>query len=45
MLVMMGGQERTEPEWRELLAENAGYTGIAIRETGTPLSVIEATVR
>ena len=44
MLAMMGGQERTEAEWREILAE-AGYAGIAIRPTGTPFSVIEATVR
>jgi hypothetical protein len=41
---MMGGQERTEPEWQELLTD-AGYTAITIRPTGTPFSVIEATVR
>jgi len=44
MLAMMGGQERTEAEWCELLTD-AGYAGIAIRPTGTPFSVIEATVR
>ena len=44
MLAMVGGQERTEAEWREILAD-AGYAGIAIRPTGTPFSVIEATVR
>ena len=44
MLAMMGGQERTEAEWRELLTD-AGYAAIAIRPTGTPFSVIEATVR
>ena len=44
MLAMMGGKERTEPEWRELLTA-AGFTGIAIRQTGTPFSVIQATVR
>jgi hypothetical protein len=44
MLAMMGGQERTEAEWRGLLI-NAGYDGIAIHPTGTPFSVIEATVR
>ena len=44
MLAMMGGQERTEAEWREFLT-NAGYAGIAIRPTGTPFSVIEAEVR
>jgi O-methyltransferase domain/Dimerisation domain len=44
MLAMMGGQERTEAEWQELLTD-AGYAGIATRPTGTPFSVIEATVR
>ncbi|MFY9930550.1 MAG: methyltransferase [Streptosporangiaceae bacterium] len=44
MLAMMGGQERTETEWREFLTD-AGYAGITIRPTGTPFSVIEATVR
>jgi hypothetical protein len=43
MLAMMGGQERTEAEWREFLTVS-GYTGITIRPTGTPFSVIEATV-
>ena len=28
MLAMMGGQERTEAEWRELLTD-AGYAGTA----------------
>jgi len=44
MLAMMGGQERTEAEWCELLTD-AGYAGISNRPTGTPFSVIEATVR
>jgi len=44
MLVMMGGKERTETEWRELL-KGAGFTGIEIRQTSTPLSVIQATVQ
>jgi len=44
MLVMMGGKERTETEWRELL-KRAGFTGIEIRQTSTPLSVIQATVQ
>ena len=35
MLAMMGGKERTGPEWRELL-EGTGFTGIEIRQTGTP---------
>jgi hypothetical protein len=44
MLAMMGGRERTEPEWRELL-EDAGFSGIEIRPTSTPFSVIQATVQ
>jgi len=44
MLAMMGGQERTEAEWREFLTVS-GYAGITIRPTGTPFSVLEATVR
>jgi hypothetical protein len=44
MLAMMGGQERTEAEWRELLTD-ASYIGTASRPTGTPFSIIEATVR
>jgi len=43
MLAMMGGQERTETEWRELLTA-AGFTGIGIRQTGTPFSIIQASV-
>ena len=31
MLAMMGGKERTETEWRELLT-GAGLTGIEIRQ-------------
>jgi O-methyltransferase domain/Dimerisation domain len=42
MLAMMGGKERTETEWRELLT-TAGFGGIEIRPTGTPFSVIQAT--
>ena len=44
MLAMMGGKERTETEWRELLSA-AGFTGIEVRQTGTPFSVIQATVQ
>ena len=44
MLAMMGGKERTETEWRELL-KGAGFTGIEIRQTSTPFSVIQATVQ
>ena len=44
MLAMMGGKERTGPEWRELL-EGTGFTGIEIRQTGTPFSVIQATAQ
>ena len=44
MLAMMGGQERTEAEWRELLTD-ASYADIAICPTDTPFSIIEATVR
>ena len=44
MLAMMGGKERTETEWRELLTA-AGFTGIEIHQTRTPLSVIQATVQ
>jgi hypothetical protein len=35
MLALMGGQERTEAEWREFLTD-VGYAGITIRPTGTP---------
>ena len=44
MLAMMGGKERTETEWLELL-KGAGFTGIDIRQTSTPFSVIQATVQ
>jgi hypothetical protein len=44
MLAMMGGKERTETEWRELL-KGAGFTGIEVRQTGTPFSVIQAAVQ
>jgi O-methyltransferase domain/Dimerisation domain len=44
MLAMMGGKERTGPEWRELL-ESTGFSGIEIRQTGTPFSVIQATAQ
>lgn len=43
MLGMLAGQERAEDQWHDLLSA-AGFTGIGIRETGTPLSVIHATV-
>ena len=44
MLAMMGGKERTDTEWRALLT-SAGFTGIEIRQTGTPFSVIQATAQ
>ena len=44
MLAMMGGKERTAPEWHELL-ERTGFTSIEIRQTGTPFSVIQATAQ
>ena len=44
MLAMVGGKERTETEWRELLTA-AGFTGIGIHNTDTPFSVIQATVK
>jgi hypothetical protein len=44
MLAMMGGRERTEAEWRDLLTA-AGFDDIAIRPTNTPFSVILATAR
>jgi predicted O-methyltransferase YrrM len=44
MLAMMGGKERTETEWLELL-KGAGFTGIDIRQASTPFSVIQATVQ
>jgi len=44
MLAMMGGKERTGPEWRELL-EGAGFTGTEIHLTSTPFSIIQATAR
>ena len=44
MLAMMGGKERTETEWRELLSAE-GFTGIEVRQTATPFSVIQATVQ
>ena len=44
MLAMLDGKERTETEWRGLLTA-ADFTGIEIHQTGTPLSVIQATVQ
>ena len=44
MLAMMGGKERTETEWRELLTA-AGFAGIGIRQTGTPFSIVQATAQ
>jgi hypothetical protein len=44
MLAMMGGKERTGTEWHKLLTA-AGFTGIGIRQTDTPFSVIQATVQ
>ena len=44
MLAMMGGKERIEPEWRELLT-TAGFASIEVRPTGTPFAVIQATAQ
>jgi hypothetical protein len=44
MLAMMGGKERTESEWRELLT-TTGFASIEIRRTGTPFAVIQATAQ
>ena len=44
MLAMLDGKERTETEWRGLLTA-ADFTGIEVHQTGTPLSVIQATVQ
>ena len=44
MLVMVGGKERTESEWRELLT-TAGFASIEVRPTGTPFAVIQATAQ
>ena len=43
MLMFPGGRERTEQEWRELLAK-AGFTITRIVPTKAPDSVIEATI-
>lgn len=44
MLMFPGGRERTEPEWRNLLAR-AGFTLNRIVPTKAPDSVIEALPR
>jgi len=41
MLVMPGGKERTEQEFRDLFAR-AGFTLTRVVPTGSPLSVVEA---
>jgi O-methyltransferase domain len=41
MLVMTGGLERTESEFRSLF-ERSGYRLTAVRPTASPFSVIEA---
>jgi hypothetical protein len=41
MLVMEGGKERTEKEYRDLLAA-AGFRLICIVPTHSPLSIVEA---
>ena len=43
-LGMLAGRERSEQDWRDLLT-SAGFTGIGILPTGSPVSVIHATVR
>jgi predicted methyltransferase len=44
MLAMTGGKERTAAAYTDLLA-TAGFTVDAIKESGTPFSAIEATLR
>jgi hypothetical protein len=44
MLGMLTGRERPEEDWRDLLT-SAGFTDIGILPTGSPVSVIHATVR
>ena len=44
MLGLRAGRERPGEDWRELLTI-AGFTGIGVLPTGTPVSVIHATVR
>ena len=44
MLVMPGGKERTEQEFRDLFAR-AGFTLTRIVPTGSPLSVVEAKLK
>jgi O-methyltransferase domain/Dimerisation domain len=41
MLVMPGGRERTEAEWRELLS-GSGFKAVAFNRTTSPMWVIEA---
>jgi SAM-dependent methyltransferase len=41
MLVVVGGRERTEAEYRRLL-ELSGFTGMRVLETKSPISLIEA---
>jgi len=41
MMVLPGGRERTEPEWRALF-DKAGFTITRIVPTRAPESVIEA---
>jgi hypothetical protein len=41
MLVLTGGRERTEPEYRGLL-EKSGFTSVRVLPTSTAVSVIEA---
>jgi hypothetical protein len=41
MLVVTGGQERTEREYRHLL-EAAGFAALRVIETQSPLSIVEA---
>ena len=41
MMLELGSKERTEPEWRDLLA-SAGFRPTRIIATDTPMSIIEA---
>jgi hypothetical protein len=41
MLVVVGGRERTEAEYRRLL-EVAGFTAARVLDTSSPISIVEA---
>ena len=41
MLVVVGGRERTEAEYRQLL-ESSGFVMVRVLSTNSPLSILEA---